>query len=167
MPQGRSGQVRKISPTPGFDPRTVQAAASRFRESSRYSCQISVKFEIPDRFSKNILISSFVRIRLVEAKLFHVDGRKNGRTDGRRDKMTKLKVSFGNLEHAPRNYLAFGNLEHAPRNYLAFVNLEHAPRNYLAFVNLEHAPRNYLAFVNLEQAPRNYHHLKCSNILWR
>jgi hypothetical protein len=29
-PQGRSGWVRKISPTPGFDPRTVQAVASRY-----------------------------------------------------------------------------------------------------------------------------------------
>ena len=28
-PQGRSGQVRKISSPPGFDPRTIQAAASR------------------------------------------------------------------------------------------------------------------------------------------
>ena len=29
-PQGRSGQVRKISPPPGFDPRTVQTIASRY-----------------------------------------------------------------------------------------------------------------------------------------
>jgi len=28
-PQGRSGRVRKISPAPGFDPRTVQPVASR------------------------------------------------------------------------------------------------------------------------------------------
>jgi hypothetical protein len=28
-PQGRSGQVRKISPPPGFDPRTVHPVASR------------------------------------------------------------------------------------------------------------------------------------------
>ena len=27
-PQGRSGQVRKISPQPGFDPRTVQPVVS-------------------------------------------------------------------------------------------------------------------------------------------
>jgi hypothetical protein len=30
-PQSRSGQVRKISPPPGFDPRTVQPVASRLR----------------------------------------------------------------------------------------------------------------------------------------
>jgi hypothetical protein len=29
-PQGRSGEVRKISPPPGFDPRTVQPVASRY-----------------------------------------------------------------------------------------------------------------------------------------
>jgi len=29
-PQGRSGQVRKISPPPGFDTRTVQPVTSRF-----------------------------------------------------------------------------------------------------------------------------------------
>ena len=34
-PQGRSGQVRKISPLPGFDPRTVQAVASRNKAVSR------------------------------------------------------------------------------------------------------------------------------------
>jgi hypothetical protein len=29
-PQGRSGQMRKISPPPGFDTRTVQPVASRY-----------------------------------------------------------------------------------------------------------------------------------------
>ena len=31
-PQGRSGQVRKISSPPGFDPRTVQPIASRYTD---------------------------------------------------------------------------------------------------------------------------------------
>jgi hypothetical protein len=31
-PQGRSGQVRKISPLPGYDPRTVQPVAGRFTD---------------------------------------------------------------------------------------------------------------------------------------
>ena len=31
-PQGRCGRVRKISPPPGFDPRTVQPAASRYTD---------------------------------------------------------------------------------------------------------------------------------------
>ena len=29
-PQGRSGRVWKISPSPGFDPQTVQPVASRY-----------------------------------------------------------------------------------------------------------------------------------------
>jgi len=31
-PQDRSGQVRKISPPPGFDPRTVQPVAIRYTD---------------------------------------------------------------------------------------------------------------------------------------
>jgi hypothetical protein len=31
-PQGRSGQVRNISPSPGFDPRTVQPVGSRYND---------------------------------------------------------------------------------------------------------------------------------------
>jgi hypothetical protein len=31
-PQSRCGQVRKISPSPGFDPRTVQPVASRYTD---------------------------------------------------------------------------------------------------------------------------------------
>jgi hypothetical protein len=34
-PQGRSGRVRKISPPPGFDPRTVQPVASRYTDCAR------------------------------------------------------------------------------------------------------------------------------------
>ena len=33
-PQGRSGQVRKISPPPGFDPRTIQPVASHYTDSA-------------------------------------------------------------------------------------------------------------------------------------
>jgi len=33
-PQDRSGRVRKISPSPGFDPRTVQPVASRYTDYS-------------------------------------------------------------------------------------------------------------------------------------
>jgi len=33
---GRSGQVRKISPPPGFDPRTVEPVASRYTRCTTY-----------------------------------------------------------------------------------------------------------------------------------
>jgi hypothetical protein len=35
-PQGRSGRVRNISLTPGFDPRTVQPVASRYTDCAYY-----------------------------------------------------------------------------------------------------------------------------------
>ena len=34
-PQGRSGQVRKISLPPGFDPQTVQPVASRYTDFAK------------------------------------------------------------------------------------------------------------------------------------
>jgi len=37
-PQGRSGHVRKISPPPGFDPRTVEPIASRYTILSHLQC---------------------------------------------------------------------------------------------------------------------------------
>jgi hypothetical protein len=41
--QGRSEQVRKISPPPGFDLRTVKPVASRYTD---YKCKILVKKEL-------------------------------------------------------------------------------------------------------------------------
>ena len=41
MPQGRSGQVWKISPSPGFDPRTVQPVGSRYTDNASRSHLIS------------------------------------------------------------------------------------------------------------------------------
>jgi hypothetical protein len=37
--QGRSGRVRKISPPPGFDPRTVQPVASRYTDCAIETCR--------------------------------------------------------------------------------------------------------------------------------
>ena len=42
-PQGRSGHVRKISPPPGFDPRTVQPNLKSCRDiSSRNGAVLSI-----------------------------------------------------------------------------------------------------------------------------
>ena len=41
-PQGRSGRVRKISATPGYDPRSVQPVARRYTDRA-----IPAKFNIP------------------------------------------------------------------------------------------------------------------------
>ena len=43
-PQGRSGLVRKISPSQGFDPRTVQPVASRYTD---YSNTLKTEILVP------------------------------------------------------------------------------------------------------------------------
>jgi hypothetical protein len=42
--------------------------------SSPYSCQM-LNLRLRDRFSKNNLLSNFMKIRPVGAELFHADGR--------------------------------------------------------------------------------------------
>jgi hypothetical protein len=41
-PQGRSGQVREISLTPGFDPRTVQPVACRYTDRAIQPTQFAL-----------------------------------------------------------------------------------------------------------------------------
>ena len=53
-----------------------------------------------DRFSRNHQISNFMKIRPVEAELFHVNGRTYRRAD-----MTKLIVAFRNLANASSSWL--------------------------------------------------------------
>jgi hypothetical protein len=50
-----------------------------------------------DRFSKNPQTSEFIKIRPVEAELFHEDRGTYGRTD-----MTKPTVAFSNFANAPK-----------------------------------------------------------------
>ena len=50
------------------------------------------------RFSKNIQISNFVKIRPVGAELFHADGQTDRRTG-----MTKLIDAFRTFRNAPKN----------------------------------------------------------------
>jgi hypothetical protein len=45
-PQGRSGQVRKISPPPGFDARTVQPVASRYIDCAIPSSNKLLQFRV-------------------------------------------------------------------------------------------------------------------------
>ena len=47
-PQGQSGQVRKISPPPGFDPRPVQPIASRYTDHATRptKCQYTTKITV-------------------------------------------------------------------------------------------------------------------------
>jgi hypothetical protein len=51
-PQGRSGQVQKISPPLGFDPRTVQPLASRY---TNYATQPTLDTVVPSNSHTSIL----------------------------------------------------------------------------------------------------------------
>ena len=55
-----------------------------------------------DRLLKKAQISSFIKIRLEGAELFHADGRADGQTETETD-MTKLKVAFRNSANAPKS----------------------------------------------------------------
>jgi hypothetical protein len=57
-PQGRSGQVRKISRPPGFDPRTVQPVASRYTDYATRSIKRT------DRHEENKSLFAILRKRL-------------------------------------------------------------------------------------------------------
>ena len=61
---------------------------------TRYSCHISMKLGFSPKFSKSAQISNFMKIRWVEAELFH--------SGGRMDKMRKLVVAFRNFAKAPK-----------------------------------------------------------------
>ena len=85
-----------------------------FMQSTRYSCQISMKLEFSlSRFSKNTQMSNFMNMRPVAGELFRADGR----TD-----MTRLIVAFRSFANAPNNAL-YGDCIGAP----AAVSLVSAP----------------------------------------
>ena len=59
-PKGRSGQVRKISPLPAFDPRTVQPVASRY-----------TVYAIPDPFNCKVKCTLVQALRLCTGRTAH------------------------------------------------------------------------------------------------
>jgi hypothetical protein len=54
-PQGRSRRVRKISPAPGFDPTTVQPAASRYSDWDIAALQTACAETNPSQIQFNSL----------------------------------------------------------------------------------------------------------------
>jgi len=52
-----------------------------FIESTRYCSQIVVKLKFSRQIFINIQTSNFMKIRPVEAELFHADGRTDKKTD--------------------------------------------------------------------------------------
>jgi hypothetical protein len=57
-PQGRSGQVRKISPSPGFNPRTVQPIGSHYTDCAipahALNCHVCEMFYLSDHVCSRI-----------------------------------------------------------------------------------------------------------------
>jgi hypothetical protein len=72
-PQGRSENVRKISPPPGFDPQTVQPVASRYTDwairptiNAQNGAKVAslykqyTKFQVSDEFAPSVSTSAFL-----------------------------------------------------------------------------------------------------------
>jgi len=74
--QGRSGQVRKISPPSGFDPRTVQPVASRYTNYTTRSASIQVlEVKLEPRASESLPLKTFFstfRSRQVSPYFLHL-----------------------------------------------------------------------------------------------
>ena len=69
--------------------------------STRDSGQISVKFNLSDKFYKNTQVTISTKIRPSGADSLHADRR---RTNRRAD-MTKLIVTFRSSSNAPKNWI--------------------------------------------------------------
>ena len=77
----------------------------RLHVRCRYSCQVLIKLDFPNMFSKNTEISNFMKIRPVGTELFHVDGQMGGRKDERTD-LSKLIVTFGDFVKVRKLHLS-------------------------------------------------------------
>jgi len=87
---------------------------ARYDQKNVYwaSCKVSVilvrfqwNLNFPDTFSNNTTVLNFMKIRVVEAELFHANGRRHGRTDRQTSRWTdgmKLIVAFRNFVKASK-----------------------------------------------------------------
>jgi hypothetical protein len=57
-PQGQSGSAKKISPTPGFDPRTVQPVAGRYQTTMSLPCEFRT-----DRYCSRDICAMFSELQ--------------------------------------------------------------------------------------------------------
>jgi hypothetical protein len=69
-PQRRSGQVRKISPPPGFDPRTIQPVASRYTDWATRPTR-TMKQLTESRCDPLLLLCNIFIIHIIEINIYH------------------------------------------------------------------------------------------------
>jgi hypothetical protein len=77
-PQGRSGRARKISPPPGFDPRTVQPVASRYTDYAVPADHVSLCEYLksyPITGMERLLVSQEVEAQKISRQLAHEVGK--------------------------------------------------------------------------------------------
>jgi hypothetical protein len=73
-----------------------------FTWNNKHSCQILIKLNFLDTFSKNTQISNLTKIRPVWPELFHEGRHTDGHTDGETD-MKKLIIASPNFANAHKN----------------------------------------------------------------
>ena len=94
--QGRSGEGRKISPPPGFDPRTVQPAASRYTD-----------WAIPARFALRDVKLVLLRDKIVvyhvnQTQLLHRQAIFSGFLEVKAGGVLRHRFQFERFNKAPR-----------------------------------------------------------------
>jgi Fe-S-cluster formation regulator IscX/YfhJ len=97
----------------------IKKMCIRLRVKYLNSCPLLMKLEFLNIFSKNPQISNFVKIRPVEAELFHEDRQTDGRTDRWADMMKSI-VAFRNFADAPKhsNLKSYTSSCHSKRDHL-------------------------------------------------
>jgi len=79
--QGRSGQVQKISPPPGYNPQTVQPVASHYTDYATWPTEIHVRWLINTSLCKdNILYCLNLGFCLVATTTLCICGQPKGST---------------------------------------------------------------------------------------
>ena len=104
-PQGRSGLVRKISPPPGFDPRTVQPVGSRYTDYATRLLPLYIKTIIIYRSSDVTSLDNGNHIVLNINQCEAGDGRPNTSSPCLHPTLAQMKTTVKNPSFAIYIYI--------------------------------------------------------------